>query len=218
MALLLGYELPMNFSEPFLSRNPSEVWRRWHITLSRWMQDYLYIPLGGNRGSEARTHVNLMITMLLSGLWHGADWNFVLWGGFHGVLLAVHRRFGGRRQDIHEPISGRDAPRILIHFHFFAFAFIAFRSESVPDILLFVNALFAGGELSGWPAMQTGIVLLCAGLHLAERQIRERLPRLQAACSRSLGGVALEGLALGALLAIAVMVSGAGGEFIYFQF
>jgi alginate O-acetyltransferase complex protein AlgI len=218
MALLLGYELPMNFTEPFLSRNPSEAWRRWHITLSRWMQDYLYIPLGGNRHSEARTYVNLMITMLLSGLWHGAGWNFVLWGGFHGVLLAIHRRFGRRRQDIHEPIAGRDAGKILIQFHFFAFAFIAFRCESLPDILLFMRGLFIGGELEGWPMMQSGIVLLCAALHLLERQLRLGLPRLQAACSRSWGGLALEGLALGTLLAVAVLASGAGGEFIYFQF
>ncbi|MBW2418460.1 MAG: MBOAT family protein [Deltaproteobacteria bacterium] len=218
MALLLGYELPMNFTEPFLSRNPSEVWRRWHITLSRWMQDYLYIPLGGNRHSEARTYVNLLITMLLSGLWHGAGWNFVLWGGFHGVLLAAHRRFGRRRQDIHEAITWRDAGRIAVHFHFFAFAFIAFRSESLADMARFVKALFGGGELSGWPVMQAGIVLLCAALHLAERKLRLGLPRLQGACAQRTGGLALEGLALGALLAVAVMVAGAGGEFIYFQF
>jgi D-alanyl-lipoteichoic acid acyltransferase DltB (MBOAT superfamily) len=83
MACLLGFDLPLNFREPYLSRNPAEFWRCWHTTLSRWLRDYLYIPLGGNRAGALRTYANLLVTMLLGGLWHGAGWNFVLWGGLH---------------------------------------------------------------------------------------------------------------------------------------
>jgi D-alanyl-lipoteichoic acid acyltransferase DltB (MBOAT superfamily) len=90
-ALLLGYRFPRNFARPYLAGNVAEFWRRWHISLSTWLRDYLYIPLGGNRGGTWRTQKNLMLTMLLGGLWHGASWNYVVWGGLHGLYLAVHR-------------------------------------------------------------------------------------------------------------------------------
>lgn len=96
LARLFGLQLPMNFDRPYFASNPSEFWHRWHISLSSWLRDYLYVPLGGNRGGEWRTTRNLMVTMLLGGLWHGASWNFVLWGFLHGILLTVHhawRRF-----------------------------------------------------------------------------------------------------------------------------
>jgi alginate O-acetyltransferase complex protein AlgI len=92
-ARLLGYELTVNFNFPYFSGNVTEFWRRWHISLSTWLRDYLYIPLGGNRGSKLFTYRNLMLTMVLGGLWHGASWNFVLWGGLHGISLIVHREW-----------------------------------------------------------------------------------------------------------------------------
>ena len=95
LALLLGYQLPQNFNRPYLALSLQDFWRRWHITLSRWLRDYLYIPLGGNRGGRAATYRNLMLTMLLGGLWHGAAWTFVLWGGIHGDG-AVGRALGAR--------------------------------------------------------------------------------------------------------------------------
>lgn len=91
VARIVGFDLPMNFNMPYLSRSITEFWRRWHITLSEWLRDYLYIPLGGNRRGRARTYVNLMLTMLLGGLWHGANWTFVVWGLLHGVGLAAHK-------------------------------------------------------------------------------------------------------------------------------
>jgi alginate O-acetyltransferase complex protein AlgI len=91
LGLLFGYELDVNFRQPYLSANPSEFWTRWHITLSQWLRDYLYIPLGGNRSGSTRTYVNLFLTMVLGGLWHGASWMFVLWGVIHGALLCFHR-------------------------------------------------------------------------------------------------------------------------------
>lgn len=90
LGLFVGFRLPRNFLLPYASANPSEFWRRWHVSLSSWLRDYLYIPLGGNRGSRWRTQLNLFLTMLLGGLWHGANWTFVLWGAYHGVALALY--------------------------------------------------------------------------------------------------------------------------------
>src|SRR5262249_2970883 len=92
-AHLLGYKLAKNFNMPYLAANVSEFWKRWHISLSSWLRDYLYIPLGGSRGTEWQTRRNLLLTMALGGLWHGASWTFVAWGVLHGVYLIVHRAF-----------------------------------------------------------------------------------------------------------------------------
>jgi D-alanyl-lipoteichoic acid acyltransferase DltB (MBOAT superfamily) len=98
VALLFGFHFPENFRRPYLAASITEFWRRWHMTLSRWLRDYVYISLGGNRKGRARTYVNLMLTMLLGGLWHGASWNFVIWGGYHGALLGIERAVWGREQ------------------------------------------------------------------------------------------------------------------------
>ncbi|NPD46722.1 MBOAT family protein [Lentimicrobium sp. S6] len=97
-AKLLGIELMKNFEQPYLSQNITEFWRRWHISLSSWLRDYLYISLGGNRKGVNRTYINLMLTMLLGGLWHGASWNFVIWGGLHGIYLAIHKLILGNKK------------------------------------------------------------------------------------------------------------------------
>jgi len=91
LARTMGFELSLNFNLPYVAQNPSDFWRRWHISLSSWLRDYLYIPLGGNRGTKERTYINLMLTMVLGGLWHGAAWTFVFWGAFHGALLGLYR-------------------------------------------------------------------------------------------------------------------------------
>ena len=97
MAKLLGFHFPVNFRRPYLASSITDFWHRWHISLSRWLRDYLYIPLGGNRDGRLKTYRNLMLTMLLGGLWHGASWNFVAWGGYHGALLSIERMFRGKR-------------------------------------------------------------------------------------------------------------------------
>ena len=91
---MMGFRFPENFDRPYISRSITEFWRRWHISLSNWMRLYLYIPLGGNRGSTARTYVNLWIVFLISGAWHGASWNFIVWGGYYGLLLSLERALG----------------------------------------------------------------------------------------------------------------------------
>jgi D-alanyl-lipoteichoic acid acyltransferase DltB (MBOAT superfamily) len=128
-ALLLGFELPLNFREPYLSRSPSEFWRRWHITLSAWLRDYLYIPLGGNRASRLLTHRNLLLTMLLGGLWHGASWTFVAWGGLHGLLLVGERLVWRERMSAETPLRAADGWRIFVFFHVTCLLWLFFRAE-----------------------------------------------------------------------------------------
>jgi alginate O-acetyltransferase complex protein AlgI len=139
-AQLLGFHFMVNFRQPYLSRSLSEFWRRWHISLSTWLRDYLYIPLGGNRHGEAKTYRNLMLTMLLGGLWHGANWTFVIWGGIHGGGLAIGRffqRLFQREEGADDRISSLfSAPAWLMRiaiFHLVCFAWIFFRAQSVQE-------------------------------------------------------------------------------------
>jgi len=218
MACLLGFELPQNFREPYLSRNPAEFWRRWHMTLSRWLRDYLYIPLGGNRRGPTRTQLNLLVTMLLGGLWHGAAWNFVIWGGLHGLFLLLHRPFLRRERSDERPVGLRDVPKILLFFHATCFAWIFFRAATFGDAMAILAKLFTGSWGGGWPVLPALVVLFCAALHVGERSLRPRLPRLRAALGDGPFGGAVEGALFGTVAGLAVAASGVGGEFIYFQF
>ena len=114
LALLLGFRFPQNFDRPYAARSLQEFWRRWHMTLSRWLRDYLYIPLGGSRGSSAKTYRNLMLTMLIGGLWHGASWTFVIWGGIHGTGLALERWWRLRKESRPpQPNPGRQSGHLV---------------------------------------------------------------------------------------------------------
>jgi alginate O-acetyltransferase complex protein AlgI len=137
-ARLLGFELMINFRLPYFALNPTDFWRRWHISLSTWLRDYLYVPLGGNRGSSLQTYRNLAITMLLGGLWHGAAWNFVLWGAYHGLILILYRIFEKKPAHL-DPWSGRHpyplvAAKMLGMFTLTLIGWLIFRSTSLPQI------------------------------------------------------------------------------------
>ena len=145
-ARILGYRIPDNFHAPYFSQTISEFWRRWHISLSSWLRDYLYIPLGGSRNGDFNTYRNLMITMILGGLWHGAAWTFVLWGCLHGALLvlsrltlAVRNRFWAR---IAAPALLVSAWRILVTFNVVTLTWVFFRAKSIHDALLIIRAIF----------------------------------------------------------------------------
>ncbi|HEX2730531.1 MAG TPA: MBOAT family O-acyltransferase [Polyangiaceae bacterium] len=141
VSLFFGIELLKNFDHPYFSINPSEFWRRWHISLSSWLRDYLYIPLGGNRGSEARTYRNLMLTMVLGGLWHGAAWNFVLWGAYQGLLLVAHRAIVGPGA---RPFTGSflaRLPRMAFFFVFICYGWLLFRASSFKRVVEFTRVL-----------------------------------------------------------------------------
>ncbi len=131
IAKWLGITIPANFNSPYKSTSISDFWRRWHISLSSWLRDYLYIPLGGNRHGTLRTYINLFITMLLGGLWHGASWNFILWGGLHGGALAVHKIWSNITKT--KPEQEREWTRIvsiIFTFHVVCFGWIFFRASS----------------------------------------------------------------------------------------
>ena len=137
LALLLGFRFPQNFDGPYTAMSLQDFWRRWHMTLSRWLRDYLYVPLGGNRKGRWQTYRNLMITFLLGGLWHGASWTFVVWGGIHGTFLSYEHWRSTRRAEAHHhqaPDSWRRrAVRRLAIFQVVCFAWIFFRADSFAE-------------------------------------------------------------------------------------
>ena len=135
---MLGFKFPENFNSPYVSRSISEFWRRWHITLGTWMRDYLYIPLGGNRVSSGRVYFNLWLVFLVSGLWHGASWNFVLWGAFHGLFLILDRLF---LLNILKKIGG--IPSTIITFFIVVLGWVLFRIEDLSDAIVYYQRLFA---------------------------------------------------------------------------
>ena len=145
IALLLGFRFNINFDSPYQSGNITEFWRRWHISLSTWLRDYLYIPLGGNRKGQIRTYVNLLVTMLLGGLWHGAAVRFILWGAIHGVALALHKLYmqifdapGWRRK---KPFKIQRFLGQIITFHLVCFAWIFFRADSMETALSVITQI-----------------------------------------------------------------------------
>ena len=137
-ALILGFNIPKNFNKPYFASSPSDFWRRWHISLSTWLRDYLYIPLGGNKKSNIRTYLNLGIVMFLGGLWHGASWNFVIWGLLHGVYLAVHRIFLDKFPNFSQFLFFRTKigkfVSIIIMQYFVFLAWIPFRVSDLVEL------------------------------------------------------------------------------------
>jgi alginate O-acetyltransferase complex protein AlgI len=163
VARIIGIDLPENFNMPYAATSITEFWRRWHITLSEWLRDYLYIPLGGNRRGVRRMYANLMITMLLGGLWHGASWNFVIWGGLHGLGLAVHKRFATRGR------APSNAARVLgwiATFAFVSLCWVFFRVETLSGAVFILRKL-AGLEPGGANWMYLPLYLSLAAVVVA---------------------------------------------------
>lgn len=143
-AKVLGYELSRNFNLPYLSKNVSEFWKRWHISLSSWLQEYLYIPLGGNRCSSARAMLNLFLTMTFGGLWHGANWTFVLWGALHGTALIVHKQYGLIKEKLGLSFEGSiyKAISVFLTFSYVSLCLVVFRADSIGKAWQFIAAVF----------------------------------------------------------------------------
>jgi D-alanyl-lipoteichoic acid acyltransferase DltB (MBOAT superfamily) len=221
-ARLFGFELMRNFQQPYLATNVSEFWHRWHVSLSTFLRDYLYIPLGGSRGSRLKTHRNLMVTMLLGGLWHGANWTFVVWGGLHGAYLSIHRLLL-RGQKPCERIRAstpaafaRDLMRVAVTFHIVTFTWVFFRAPSLADAFSYLWGLFT---LRGGWAGQTFEMLRMAGFFALALLLDA--PQY-AACDDT---VALRwrwtvrgALIAGLLLCIFLLAPADETPFIYFQF
>jgi D-alanyl-lipoteichoic acid acyltransferase DltB (MBOAT superfamily) len=165
---LMGIELVENFRFPYVTRTPQEFWRHWHISLSTWLRDYLYIPLGGSRGSEARTRRNLLLTMVLGGLWHGAAWTFVLWGVYHGLLLIAYRAGSQVRGVSRWLESQRVVARFLawaVMFHLTCFGWLIFRARSAGQVARLTGRLFtAFAPSTVEPSLLVPLVLYVAPL------------------------------------------------------
>ena len=218
LALLLGFRLPDNFNAPYKSATITELWRRWHISLSSWLKDYLYISMGGNRKGKWKTYRNLMLTMLLGGLWHGAAWRFVIWGGFHGLALAVERFF-----HIPDKINKTKLLRfigIIITLHLWLFSMIFFRSQSydiafqmIHQILFYLKPEVFWQWLTGYPLIATLMVIGYVTHYTpakVENKIKEILTNMP---------LPAKALVLTIVIWIVAQFKSAGIQpFIYFQF
>ena len=208
IALLLGFRFPVNFRRPYTAVSLQDFWRRWHITLSFWLRDYLYIPLGGNRGSEWRISVNILVTMLIGGLWHGAAWTFVLWGAFQGAGLVAEHALGGR---IRAPLW----LRWFVTFHLIVLGWILFRSETIYLAGVFISRLFTAGAPTLWTAPVVGAIVLVIGMQLLPEK---PLERFQVGIERMRPALLAAGLAIVIVFASATVPTQGVPPFIYFRF
>ena len=154
LGLMLGFVFPKNFDSPYRSQSITEFWQRWHISLSTWLRDYLYIPLGGNRKSPSRTYINLALVMLLGGLWHGAAWNFIIWGGIHGLFLGMERALG--KKSFYRSLPG--AIRMMITFGIATLAWVFFRAPDIHSAFDYLRSMFAISDPSHASSLVTGIL------------------------------------------------------------
>jgi D-alanyl-lipoteichoic acid acyltransferase DltB (MBOAT superfamily) len=220
VALLLGVEFPPNFDRPYSATSLRDFWHRWHMTLSRWLRDYLYIPLGGSRRGEVRTAVNVMVTMLLGGLWHGAGWTFLVWGGLHGGGQVVGRYRARRRVArgvAPGPVSAGEVLRAkVVTFHLVCLGWVFFRADSIASAFEVLGRLVRGwGEGTG--LVTPMVVAAIAGMLIVQNLPRTPADRLQLVFSRI--GPVLQGAALAVVLfAITVLGQQGVAPFIYFQF
>lgn len=209
VARLFGLRLPPNFDRPYRATDPSEFWRRWHISLSSWLRDYLYVSLGGNRRGVGRTYANLMLTMLLGGLWHGAAWTFVMWGAFHGAWLALHRWL---TRDSRQAPQSPEVVRRLATFHLVALAWILFRAGTVANAGRIMRGF--GNPSALYAPFPTGTVALLAiaiggmwlGAHFDLSAQWRKLPAFA------------HGMVYAAIVLTVGLFSASSGGFIYFQF
>ncbi len=212
LGLMLGFQFPQNFNSPYQSLSITEFWRRWHISLSSWLRDYLYVTLGGNRKGPVRTYINLFLTMLLGGLWHGANWTFVIWGAYHGVLLAMERMN-------HKRSLGWWLPRPLQMGFTFMLVMVGWLLFRAPSLDVFARLARGMSGFNGWGsayafadagALQWGILLFSLILVFAARNTWE--VRWQPSRRLALG------LALLFLVCVAVFLVNTSSPFLYFQF
>ncbi|HUI82523.1 MAG TPA: MBOAT family O-acyltransferase [Bryobacteraceae bacterium] len=212
-ALLFGFHFPVNFRRPYLAHSLTDFWRRWHMSLSRWLRNYLYIPLGGNRHGTWHTYRNLILTMLIGGLWHGASWNFVIWGGYHGVILAIERMFGIHRE-AEVPRSHVRPIRTLLTFVLVTIGWVFFRARTLGDSLLTLHRMFTfenGSFLLDHRHIAFIAITLVVAIIEEKRQVLEHLGAAPA-------WVHAMGVAL-VLAAIEIFgVTDQSIPFVYFQF
>ncbi len=216
LAKLFGYTLPDNFHHPYLATSLTDFWRRWHLSLSSWLREYLYIPLGGNRRGEVRTYYNLFLVMFLGGLWHGAAWSYAVWGTAHGVGLAFERWTGlGRIPPENSRWNWQRLARVLVTFHVVSALWLLFQLSDFREVVTFVQSLISAP--TGLVPQLSFVILLFSlpviGQHLwvALRDVR---PRSEAGKR----WIWLETTLYATMLVLVLINAGAPGDFIYFQF
>jgi D-alanyl-lipoteichoic acid acyltransferase DltB (MBOAT superfamily) len=223
-ARVMGYDLMQNFNLPYLARSISDFWQRWHISLSTWFRDYVYIPMGGSRVSAGRWAFNIVTVFAVSGLWHGASWAFVIWGGLHGTYYLLERFFApyGNRLlcFLRLPEWVRAGIQVLITFHLVLIAWIFFRAASLYDALLIVSRICTdlSGPLSFGASSVATILGLCLVVLLLGVQVLQYRNRLPLYCSKVQIPVLLRWSGYLALLAGIAVLGKSGNDFIYFQF
>ncbi len=217
---MIGFTFPENFNNPYISQNVSEFWKRWHMTLGRWMMDYLYIPLGGNRKGKARTYLNLWIVFFLSGLWHGAAWNFVAWGVFHGTFIVLDKLFWIKKS---KPL-GR-IPHVLITFVIVSIGWVLFRADNLSYAFHYIgNMFFMNGNGMAVPCDAQFIVVMILALLFSFIGLTRLGEKLQAfffdRSSYNVRQYVWVGLLMILLLVVSLsfILKGSFNPFIYFRF
>lgn len=218
IARWLGFELMDNFNQPYFATSPQDFWRRWHISLSSWLRDYLFIPLGGSRHGVANTCRNLMITMLLGGLWHGASWTFIAWGAFHGVWLVGHRlsqRGGRKAEKAPEPLA-MTAVKMLVTFHLVCVSWLLFRAQSIDQAWTMLTRLVTDWHWSPLAAYALSMTAVFTIPVLIFESWVERKGKLLALTEVAWPARAAVYMAM--ILALIYLAPDMPSEFIYFQF
>lgn len=212
LGLMLGFQFPQNFNSPYRATSLTEFWKRWHISLSSWLRDYLYIPLGGNRKGPWRTYVNLFVTMLLGGLWHGASWTFMIWGGYHGLGLALERMHGKRSWAEHFPKAAQNAMTFVLVM----LGWVFFRSPTLSAAGRYFRGLSGMNGWGSWPDAGETAVLSWMMLGLGVLLVFCAKNTWEMARKPSIGF----GLVLGLLFVICVgtLLVNSSSPFLYFQF
>lgn len=208
LGLLFGYRLTENFNFPYISTSFSEFWTRWHISLSSWLRDYLYISLGGNRVSKVRTYINLFIVMFLGGLWHGAAWGYAIWGTLHGVALAIERLLADVNLKTPKVLKG---VKWLIVFLFVSYAWLFFKLPNFTHALLYSKAIFQNTGI--FPEYRSMLLILMYGVPVMVYHLVYITGIKNTRTFRI-----LEPVLYAILLFLVTVENGAGGAFIYFQF
>ncbi len=222
LAQMFGIRLPENFARPYAARSVTEFWRRWHMSLSRWFRDYLYIPLGGNRGSRTATYRNLIIVFLATGIWHGANWTFVLWGGYHGVLLLVERALGVGRQPGRDRLWVKALARTRT-IALVVFGWIIFRSPDIEHAAAYAGALLRPGfdlplemSIALTPVTLMALAVGVGSMLLPGDWVTGQ--RFEWSESRFVELLRLGAVAVAFPVALVVLVAGDFSPFLYYQF
>ncbi|MGH3929334.1 MAG: MBOAT family O-acyltransferase, partial [Pseudonocardiaceae bacterium] len=218
---MLGFKLPENFARPYSSASITEFWRRWHMSLSRWFRDYVYIPLGGNRGGAANTYRNLWIVFVLTGLWHGANWTFLVWGLYHGCALVIERRHGWAVV-VAEP--GRWAARRVLTLLIVIVGWVLFRSPDLGTALVFLQHMLIpdfGGLTDVVDASLTNqrtLILLLAALVFLLPARPVTGPYLESVRSTPATALRIGVMTAGLFYSALLIATGTFSPFLYYQF